>query len=119
MTFIEAPLEAQEFQSPPDYVADQCLAGGYKAEGNAAGRSGTNLKGLKQGPWLRQSTFSLGSTPDLTDRHAEYPTYGWTPKAIGALAGCIITALLGVLTVVWYSFGSVLYFTSNWLLSFC
>lgn len=32
---------------------------------------------------------------------------GWTPKAIGALAGCIITALLGFATVVWYGWGGV------------
>lgn len=32
---------------------------------------------------------------------------GWTPKAIGALAGCIITALLGFATIVWYGWGAL------------
>jgi iron transport multicopper oxidase len=32
---------------------------------------------------------------------------GWTSKAIGALAGCIITAILGFLTVVFYASGEV------------
>jgi iron transport multicopper oxidase len=32
---------------------------------------------------------------------------GWTPKAIGALAACIITALLGFATVVWYGSGEL------------
>lgn len=33
---------------------------------------------------------------------------GWTPKAKGALAGCVLTALLGMLTVCWYALGGQL-----------
>lgn len=32
---------------------------------------------------------------------------GWTPKAIGALAGCIITFLLGLATIIWYGTGEL------------
>lgn len=33
---------------------------------------------------------------------------GWHAKGIGALAACIITALLGLITVVWYTAGGQL-----------
>jgi len=47
------------------------------------------------------STTDLSGSPKgpLTQEHIT----GWTPKAKGALAGCVITALLGMLTVVWVS----------------
>ena len=32
---------------------------------------------------------------------------GWTSKAIGALAACIITFLLGLATIVWYGSGEL------------
>lgn len=55
---IEAPLQMQEWQPDvPDYFLDQCKAGGYAVEGNAAGHSGTNLKGLHTGPWPRALIF--------------------------------------------------------------
>lgn len=38
---------------------------------------------------------------------ADAELQGWTPKAIGALAGCIITAIVGFLTVVWYGHGAL------------
>ena len=32
---------------------------------------------------------------------------GWTPKAKGALAGCILAALVGITTIFWYSLNSL------------
>jgi iron transport multicopper oxidase len=32
---------------------------------------------------------------------------GWTPKAKGALAGSVLSALLGMAAVVWYSMGAL------------
>lgn len=50
------------------------------------------------------------STTDLSGApHGPYPqTSGWTSKAIGALAGTILAALLGMAAVVWYAFGDAL-----------
>lgn len=56
---------------------------------NAVGlMSVTNLKGEKLGPY-----------PQIL---------GWRPRGIGAMAGCVLTALLGMVTVVWYAFGGQL-----------
>jgi iron transport multicopper oxidase len=30
----------------------------------------------------------------------------WTTKAKGAMAGCVLTALLGLLSIVWYGWGN-------------
>ena len=77
-----APDVVQTLPAPPSYVYDQCAALNIATTGNAAGlNSTTDFTGLKIGP------FPL--------------VLGWTPKAIGALAGCIITALLGLATIVW------------------
>lgn len=68
---------------------DQCATLKVPFSGNAAGRnSTTNLLGVTLGPY-----------PEVL---------GWQPKGIGALAGSILCALLGMLSVVWYSFGDQL-----------
>ncbi|GAA6021208.1 hypothetical protein JCM11491_001607 [Sporobolomyces phaffii] len=91
VVFMEDPLGAQKTMTLPQQITDQCAALGISSTGNAAGKmSTTDLKGAPTGP--RDQTHITG----------------WTPKAKGALAGCVITALLGMLTVVWYAVGGQL-----------
>ncbi|KAJ8087400.1 ferroxidase fet3 [Marasmius tenuissimus] len=87
LQFIEAPLQAQSL-SPnfPQKLKDNCQALGKPISGNAAGNQGSDdLRGLKTGPFPQK--------------------LGWRPKGIVAMTGCVLTAVLGVLTVVWYSSG--------------
>ncbi|KAG5721430.1 Iron transport multicopper oxidase fio1 [Termitomyces sp. T112] len=84
--FIEAPLLVQQRNSPPQIMRDYCSALGKMVSGNAAGiASTTDLKGLPLGPF-----------PQIL---------GWRPKGIGAMFGCVLTAVLGMATVTWYSIG--------------
>ncbi|KAK8865574.1 hypothetical protein IAR55_000718 [Kwoniella newhampshirensis] len=72
----------------PSQIYDHCQYWNSPTEGNIVGTfSTTDLKGQPWGP------FPL--------------KMGWTPKAIGALAGCLITALLGFATIVWYAAGEL------------
>ncbi|KAJ7731143.1 Fet3 protein [Mycena maculata] len=82
---IEAPLVAQTFaENVPASVAGNCKAQGLPASGNAAGfASTTDLDGLPLGPYLQNN--------------------GWHARGEGAMAGCVLTAVLGMLTVMWYS----------------
>lgn len=65
---------------------DNCKALGKPTTGNAAGHaSASDLSGLTLGPY-----------PQIL---------GWRPKGIGAMTGCVLTAVLGMLAVVWYAFG--------------
>ncbi|KZP14642.1 multicopper oxidase [Athelia psychrophila] len=83
---IEAPLLAQQRNTMPQALNDQCLALGLPISGNAAGHADpTNLAGLPLGPYLQ--------------------IIGWRPKGIWAMTGCVLTAVLGMLTVLWYSLG--------------
>ncbi|WVR04856.1 hypothetical protein IAU60_001868 [Kwoniella sp. DSM 27419] len=78
----------QTTNAVPQQVKDQCHWWGSASEGNIVGTySTTDFKGQPYGP------FPL--------------VMGWTPKAIGALAGCIITVILGFLTIVWYASGEL------------
>jgi iron transport multicopper oxidase len=80
---------AQTVQAPPTTLAQQCLAQNLPASGNAAGHaSATDLSGLPTGPFLQNN--------------------GWHAKGILAMTGCILTAVLGMLTVVWYVIGGAL-----------
>lgn len=73
---------------PPQFMYDQCAAQGIATSGNAVGiQSATDLAGQPLGPW-----------PIVA---------GWTPKAKGAMAGCVLAALVGMLSVVWYSWGAL------------
>ncbi|KAL0568315.1 ferroxidase fet3 [Marasmius crinis-equi] len=89
LQIIEAPLEAQSYAPNfPQKLKDNCQTLGKPISGNAAGNQGTgpdDLHGLKTGPFPQR--------------------LGWRPKGIGAMAGCVLTAVLGVGTVVWYSGG--------------
>ena len=87
VTFVEAPLEAQARGSIPQVGFDQCAALGLPYQGNAVGNTADilNLAGLPEGPF-----------PQIL---------GWRPKGIGAMFGCVFTAVLGMMTVTWYSLG--------------
>ncbi|KAG1867396.1 Fet3 protein [Suillus subluteus] len=83
---ITAPLQIQEqaLGRVPSFMYEQCSAIGVPSSGNAAGHaSPTDLSGLPLGPFFQ--------------------VLGWLPKGIGAMAGCVLTAIIGILTVVWYS----------------
>jgi iron transport multicopper oxidase len=93
VTFIEAPLQmqqrAQTVQAPPSTIAQQCLAQNLPVSGNAAGHASiTDLLGLPTGPSLQHN--------------------GWHTKGILAMTGCVLTAVIGMLTVVWYVIGGIL-----------
>ncbi|KAI0287135.1 Fet3 protein [Russula brevipes] len=93
VTFIEAPLEmqqrAQNVQAPPATLAQHCLAQNLPTSGNAAGHaSATDLSGLPTGPSVQNN--------------------GWHTKGILAMTGCVLTAVLGMLTIVWYAIGGAL-----------
>jgi iron transport multicopper oxidase len=84
--FVEAPLVMQERNTIPQIIGDQCQTLHLPTSGNAAGHaSATDLAGLPLGPY-----------PQIL---------GWHPKGIGAMAGCVLTAVIGMATVVWYSLG--------------
>jgi iron transport multicopper oxidase len=89
MVIIEAPLEMQQRArelGPPSFMNEQCAALGLPYAGNAAGHaSATDLTGLNVGPSPQNN--------------------GWHSRGIGALVGCILTALIGMGTVVWYTLG--------------
>ncbi|KAF8128210.1 Fet3 ferroxidase [Boletus edulis] len=86
--FIEAPLQVQEraVGRVPSFLYEQCAALGVPQSGNAAGHaSATDLSGLPLGPWPQ--------------------TLGWQPKGIAAITGCVLTAVIGMITVGWYMTG--------------
>ncbi|PFH50518.1 multicopper oxidase [Amanita thiersii Skay4041] len=87
MQFVEAPLQAQQLSgSLPPYVVDQCKALGQPVSGNAAGHaSTTDLTGLRLGPYPQK--------------------LGWQPRGIGAMTGCVLAAVLGMVTTIWYTWG--------------
>nr|ABE60664.1 Fet3 protein [Phanerodontia chrysosporium] len=88
VTFIEAPLEAQARNAIPQVMYDQCAMLNMPSSGNAAGHPASDLLDL--------SGWKLGPFQQVL---------GWRPKGIGAMAGCVLTAVLGMLTVTWYSLG--------------
>ncbi|KAF7966093.1 hypothetical protein HWV62_40182 [Athelia sp. TMB] len=83
---VEAPLLAQARNTLPPALPEQCRALGLPASGNAAGHaSPTDLAGWRLGPYQQ--------------------IIGWQTKGILAMTGCVLTAVLGMLTVLWYSLG--------------
>lgn len=81
-TFIVAPELMQANQRLPGFVTSQCEALGIPSSGNAVGLfSTTDLSGQPLGPYPIKA--------------------GWTARAKGAMAGCVLSALVGVLSVVW------------------
>lgn len=64
----------------------QCDALGVPTTGNAAGHnSTTDLSGLSIGPFLQNN--------------------GWHARGIGAMTGCVASAVLGMIAVTWYALG--------------
>ena len=89
MTFLEAPTLVQQRGSIPPYLTSQCQQLGMPISGNAAGHaSTTDLSGLTVGPFPQRN--------------------GWHSKGIGAMAGCVLAAVLGMASVVWYARGEQL-----------
>jgi len=85
VVFMEAPTEAQETLTIPQEMYEHCATDKTPSTGNAVGKnSTTNLSGQVLGPY-----------PQIL---------GWRPKGIGALAGSILAALFGMISVVWYAF---------------
>ncbi|KAI5116373.1 hypothetical protein M0805_008686 [Coniferiporia weirii] len=82
----EAMVAAAAANPLPEFFYEQCAAQNVPTTGNAAGlNSTTDLKGLTLGPFIQNN--------------------GWHSKGIGAMAGCVLTAVLGMATVAWYSLG--------------
>lgn len=81
--FIAGPDVAQQRMTLPQAFKDICEAGGTPAVGNAAGKMGLDLSGAPSGVTL---------IPD-----------GFTAKGIGAMAACIISAIIGMAAIVWYA----------------
>ncbi|KAI9272916.1 multicopper oxidase-domain-containing protein [Phascolomyces articulosus] len=82
-TFVEAPDVAQQRMQIPSSMNDMCTAGGISATGNAAGKEGLDLSGAPSGVTL------------IYD--------GFTARGKGAMAGCIIAALLGIASIIWFA----------------
>lgn len=91
MVLVEAPERMQELaavNAVPQQMLDHCKYWGMATTGNIVGKnSTTDFKGQPWGP------FPI--------------VMGWTPKAIGAMAGCIITFLIGVASIVFYASGEM------------
>ena len=91
VTLVTAPQVMAEAavsgQYPiPQSMYDQCAALGQPTTGNAAGlNSTTDLTGLNLGPFLQNN--------------------GWHAKGIGAMFACVLSAVLGMLGIAWYSLG--------------
>ncbi|KAJ2552364.1 ferroxidase fet3 [Coemansia sp. RSA 1933] len=86
MVLIEAPDVMQQTLQIPQQITDQCAQANIPTQGNAAGRSGFDLTGAPDGPF-------------------PYPL-GWTTKAKGGMAGCILAAIVGFSTIFWYGWSS-------------
>ena len=91
-TFVEAPLQIQQRITFPEVMAQQCQAQNIPITGNAANHS-DNSSG-----WL-----------DLTGEPSAPPPLpaGFTAKGYGAMAGCCIAAITGLITIVWYGFTDI------------
>ncbi|TFK49373.1 Fet3 protein [Heliocybe sulcata] len=85
---VEAPTIAQEraVGQVPQFMYDQCAAQNQPYSGNAAGHQDPyDMSGLTLGPYPQNN--------------------GWHARGIGAMFGCVLTAVIGMATVTWYSFG--------------
>jgi iron transport multicopper oxidase len=90
MQLIEAPLQAQAASKTtfPPVLNSHCAALNQPYTGNAAGhKSTTDLSGLRLGPYQQ--------------------ILGWRPKGIVAVTGCVLAAVLGMLSVLWYTMGVI------------
>ncbi|KAK9739103.1 ferroxidase fet3 [Basidiobolus ranarum] len=83
VTIIEAPQQIQERIKIPQQLFDNCNVYGIQTTGNAAGKQGLDLSGYLAGPNPLPGKF--------------------TAKGIWAMVGCILSALLGIGTLIWFS----------------
>ncbi|WAR53656.1 hypothetical protein PtB15_3B164 [Puccinia triticina] len=86
--FIVAPEVHQRNSPVPQFVKDQCRMMNIPTSGNAGGLSGSKIYDL--------STAPHGPFPQKPGFHA---------RGILSMAACIISSLIGVLTIVWYTRG--------------
>jgi iron transport multicopper oxidase len=86
-TFVEGPLKMQQNIHFPDTMAQQCLRQHIPITGNAANHTESN-----------------GGLLDLTGEPSAPPPLppGFTAKGYGAMAGCCVAAVMGLVTIVWY-----------------
>lgn len=86
-TFVEAPLQIQQNIRFPDVMLQQCKLQNIPVIGNAANH-----------------TESTGGLLDLEGEPSAPPPLpaGFTAKGYGAMAGCCIAAVIGLVTIVWY-----------------
>ena len=129
VVFIEAPEKLQQNPRAPQALYDQCDYWGLPTSGNVVGKNSTiDFEGQPWGPFplvmvclhlpfslpLHLTGTSYTSTffpvtqrychrtrPSLADKQ------NWTPKAIITMIACIITALIGFGTVIWYGSGDL------------
>ncbi|KAH9470396.1 hypothetical protein MJO29_004601 [Puccinia striiformis f. sp. tritici] len=86
--FIVAPEVQQKNFPVPQFMKDQCGKMNIPFSGNAGGLSGSKIYDL--------STAPHGPFPQISGFHA---------RGILSMAACIISSLIGVLTIVWYTRG--------------
>ena len=86
-TFVEAPQQLQQRVKFPEDMLKQCQMQNIPVTGNAANHTDSN------GGWL-----DLSGEP-----HAPPPIpAGFTAKGYVAMTGCVIAAIVGLITIVWY-----------------
>jgi len=84
---IEGPEVMAQRVKPPQALYDNCKALGWSTSGNAAGKEALDLSGAPSGITI--------------------PYDGFTAKGKGAMAACIISALIGMGTIIWYAQGQI------------
>ena len=91
-TMVEAPDVMQATLTVPQDIMDQCRVQGTPVVGNAAGK-----------PF-----DSVAHAYDLSGEHVQQDSLpgGFTAKGYVAMAGCVVSAVLGMATIVWYALTS-------------
>ena len=91
-TMVEAPDLMQSTLTVPQDIIDQCMAQGTPVVGNAAGKQ----------------FDSEANAYDLTGEHVQQDALpdGFTAKGYVAMAGCVVSAVLGMATILWYALTS-------------
>ncbi|KAJ1920037.1 ferroxidase fet3 [Mycoemilia scoparia] len=77
------PVATQKQLTFSDTMKEFCAANDFLVEGNAMGKQGLDLAGQPEGP-----------------NPINYSIHG---SGIGAMAACVISAVLGILAIIWYS----------------
>lgn len=88
MVFVEAPDVMQKNFQIPAQMYDHCKIKDIPTTGNVVGKNSTSdMEGQETGP--------------------QPLVMGWTPKAKGVMAACVITVLIGLATIIWYGAGEL------------